>query len=233
MNGSDNMFERLDLLIGKENRLNLSSKTVIVIGVGGVGGYVVESLARSGIGHIVLFDYDVVDITNKNRQLIALNSTIGKKKVEVLKSRILDINENCQVDIFDTFLTPDNLSLLNQFHIDYLVDACDTITTKKALITKCLYDNIPFITSMGTGKRLDPSKLEITTLDKTNYDPIAKILRKYAKDNRIKTKIKVLFSSEQPQKINSTTVASSSFVPASAGLLIGSYIIRELIKESN
>ena len=224
------MFERLDLLIGKNKRENLSTKTVVVVGVGGVGGYVVESLARSGIGHLVLIDYDIIDITNKNRQLIALDSTIGHSKVEVLKARVLDINSACRVDILSTFLTAENISILDSYSIDYLVDACDTIATKKAIMEKCLEKDIPFITCMGTGKRLDPSMLEITTLDKTSYDPIAKILRKYARDNKINQKIKVLYSREHPQKIDSTKVASCSFVPSSAGLLIGSYIVREFIK---
>ena len=225
------MFERFDLLIGKDKREKLNDKTVVIIGVGGVGGYVAESLARSGIGHLVLIDHDVVDITNKNRQLIALDSTIGLKKIDVLKSRILDINSNCIVDIHDTFLTSENLSILDLYKIDYLVDACDTISTKKALIDKSVEDNINFISSMGTGKRLDPSMLEITTIDKTSYDPIAKILRKHVKENKIKKKIKVLYSREQPKKIDSTKVASCSFVPSSAGLLIGSYIIREFLKD--
>jgi len=225
------MFERLDLLIGKENREKLYTKTVLIVGVGGVGGYVAESLVRSGIGHLVLIDYDTIDITNKNRQLIALDSTIGMKKVEVLKKRLLDINGDCQIDIHDTFLTEENLSILDLYNIDYLVDACDTISTKKAIISKCISNNIKFISSMGTGKRLDPSMLEITNLDKTSYDPIAKILRKYVKDNKIKTKVKVLYSKEQPMKIESNKVASCSFVPSSAGLLIGSYIIREFIKD--
>lgn len=224
------MFERLDLLIGKDKRENLYTKTVVVIGLGGVGGYVVESLARSGIGHLVLIDHDTIDITNKNRQLIALDSTIGCSKVEVLKSRVLDINSHCIVDTFSTFLTAENISILDSYSIDYLVDACDTMTTKKAVIEECTKKDIPFITCMGTGKRLDPSMLEITTLDKTSYDPIAKILRKYVKDNKINKKIKVLYSREHPQKINSTKVASCSFVPSSAGLLIGSYIVREFIK---
>lgn len=225
------MFERLDLLIGKDKRLELQQKTVGIIGVGGVGGYVAESLARSGIGHLILIDYDTIDITNKNRQIIALDSTIGKSKVEALKSRILDINFDCVVDVHDTFLNADNISILDSYKIDYLVDACDTISTKKDIIDKCVSENIPFITSMGTGKRLDPSMLEITNLDKTSYDPIAKILRKYVKDNKIKTKIKVLYSREIPKKIESTKIGSCSFVPSSAGLLIGSYIIREFIKD--
>lgn len=225
------MFERLDLLIGKDDRLELHQKTVVIIGVGGVGGYVAESLARSGIGHLVLIDYDIIDITNKNRQIIALDSTIGMNKVEVLKSRILDINPECIVDVHNTFLDGDNISLLDSYKIDYLVDACDTISTKKAIIDKCVNNNISFISSMGTGKRLDPSMLEITNLDKTSYDPIAKILRKYVKEQKIKQKIKVLYSKEIPMKIDSTKVGSCSFVPSSAGLLIGSYIIREFIKD--
>ena len=189
------MFERFDLLIGKEKRINLSTKTIVIVGVGGVGGYVVESLARCGIGHLVLIDFDVVDITNKNRQLVALDSTIGMKKVDVLKKRILDINSNCQVDTLDIYLDKDNIEdVLNKYDIDYLVDACDAIKTKQAIIDKCLKDNIPFVCSLGTGKRLDPSMLEITDLRKTEYDPLARLLRKYVKDKNIKAKITVLYS---------------------------------------
>ena len=225
------MFERFDLLVGKDKREKLNDKTVVIIGIGGVGGYVAESLARSGIGHLILVDHDIVDVTNKNRQLIALDSTISLKKTEVLKNRILDINSSCTIDIHDVFLTSENISLLDLYKIDYLVDACDTLSTKKTLIDKCIEDKINFISSMGTGKRLDPSMLEITTLDKTSYDPIAKILRKYVREQNIKKKIKVLCSREQPKKIESTKVASCCFVPSSAGLLIGSYIIREFLKD--
>ena len=225
------MFERFDLLIGKEKRINLSTKTIVIVGIGGVGGYVVESLARCGIGHLVLIDFDVVDITNKNRQLVALDSTIGMKKVDVLKKRILDINSNCQVDTLDIYLNKDNIEdILNKYDIDYLVDACDAIKTKQAIIDKCLKDNIPFVCSLGTGKRLDPSMLEITDLRKTEYDPLARLLRKYVKDNNIKAKITVLYSREHPLKIQSNKVASCSFVPSSAGLLITSYVIKDIIK---
>ena len=135
------MFDRLDALIGIENRTKLFNKTVVVIGVGGVGGYAVESLVRSGIGHVVLIDHDTIDISNKNRQLIALNTTIGMKKVDAFKKRILDINDECQVDIHDVFLTQDNINLLDLYKIDYLIDACDTISTKKAIIDKCIKEN--------------------------------------------------------------------------------------------
>lgn len=224
------MFERFDLLVGKEKREELNNKTVVIIGVGGVGGYVVESLARCGIGHLILIDFDVVDITNKNRQLVALDSTIGKKKVDVLKDRVKDINNECHIDIHDIYLDRDNIDdILNKYKIDYLVDACDAIKTKQAIIDKCLKDNIPFVCSLGTGKRLDPSMLEITELRKTEYDPLARLLRKYVKDNNIKDKITVLYSREHPLKIESNKVASCSFVPSSAGLLIASYIIRKFV----
>lgn len=225
------MFDRLDALIGIENRTKLFNKTVVVIGVGGVGGYAVESLVRSGIGHVVLIDHDTIDISNKNRQLIALNTTIGMKKVDAFKKRILDINDECQVDIHDVFLTQDNINLLDLYKIDYLIDACDTISTKKAIIDKCIKEKIPFISSMGTGKRLDPSKLEITDLRKTNYDPLARILRKYIKEERINDKITVLCSTEPPLSTGKEAVGSNSFVPSSAGLLITSYIIRSFLNE--
>ena len=153
------------------------------------------------------------------------------KKVEALKNRILDINEECQVDIYDTFLTSDNIELLDSYKIDYLIDACDTISTKKAIINKCTKEKIPFISSMGTGKRLDPSKLEITDLRKTNYDPLARILRKYINEERINSKVTVLCSTEPPLSTGKETVGSNSFVPSSAGLLIASYVIREFVKK--
>ena len=222
-------FERLELIIG--NKVNdLSNKTILVLGCGGVGGYTIESLVRSNIGKIIIVDNDIVNESNINRQIIALNSTIGKYKVDVFKKRIKDINSNCKVKTIKEFITKDNIDILFKEHIDYLVDACDTIETKKELIKECLKRNIKLISSMGTGNKLDPSKLKITTLDKTEYDPIAKILRKYCRDNKINKKIIVLSSTERPIKTNNRTVGSTSFVPSSAGLLITSYIIKDLIK---
>lgn len=223
-------FERLELVIGNDNLNNISNKTVLVLGCGGVGGYTIESLVRSNIGKIIIVDNDIINESNINRQIIALESTIGKYKVDVFKKRIKDINSNCIVKTIKEFITKDNIDILFKEHIDYLVDACDTIETKKEIIKECINRNIKLISSMGTGNKLDPSKLMITTLDKTEYDPIAKILRKYCRDNKINKKITVLSSTERPIKTNNRTVGSTSFVPSSAGLLITSYIVKDIIK---
>lgn len=225
-------FKRFEKLVGGYFLNQLSKKTVCIVGLGGVGGYVVESLARSGIGSLLLIDHDTIDITNINRQLIALHSTVGRKKVNVWKQRILDINPNCKVEPFDLFYTEECKETLFSKKIDFLVDACDTISAKKSLIKECLERGIPFITSMGTGNRFDPSKLMITQLDKTNYDPIARMLRKFVKDEKIKNKIPVLSSSEIPVKLNDRTPGSTSFVPSVAGLLITSYIINYFKEKS-
>ena len=227
------MFERLEKIIGKENLLKIKNTSVMVVGVGGVGGYVVESLVRSGIENIIIVDHDIVDVTNKNRQIIALDSTIGKKKVDVLKSRILDINPNTKVTALDTFLDNTNIdAIITKYNPDYVVDACDTIMTKKGLISACLKHHIFILSSMGTGNKLDPSKLQISDIRKTSYDPLAKILRKWVNDEKIKDKIMVLWSNEKPIKTHDRTPGSTSFVPSSAGLLITSYIIRNIIKTS-
>lgn len=223
------MFDRLELLLGKENLEILKNKKVLIIGLGGVGGYVVESLVRSGIENITLVDYDKVDITNINRQIIALNSNIGKYKTELFKERILDINPNCKVTIKNLFLKEENIEeIIDDF--DFVIDACDTVNTKKAIIKICIKKNIKFISSMGTGNKIDPNKLEIVDIRKTSYDPLAKIIRKFIREEHINEKIMVLTSSEQPIKSNISTIPSAIFVPASAGLLIGSYVIKELLK---
>lgn len=227
------MFSRLEKIIGNNNLTKIKNTSVMVVGVGGVGGYVVESLVRSGIENIIIIDHDVVDVTNKNRQIIALDSTIGSKKVEVLKNRILDINNNANVVALDTFLDNSNIEeIILKYKPDYVVDACDTIMTKKALISSCIKHNIFIISSMGTGNKLDPSKLQISDIRKTNYDPLARILRKWVKDEKINDKITVLWSSEKPIKTHDRTPGSTSFVPSSAGLLITSYIIRTIIKDN-
>ena len=224
-------FCRLEKVIGEESLKLLNTKTVLIIGCGGVGGYVIESLARSNIGHLILVDYDKVEETNINRQLIALDSTIGKIKVDVWENRIKEINPECKITTIKEFINKDNIELLFQEKIDYLVDACDTIETKKGIIKECLNRNIPFISSMGTGNKMDPSQLEIIDLRKTKNDPLARILRKYIKDEKINKKIMVLSSKEVPVKIKDRTPGSTAFVPPAAGLLIGSYIVKEFIKK--
>lgn len=230
---SDNsVFSRLEKIIGEDKVKLLSQKTVLILGVGGVGGYVAEGLARSNIGKLIIVDYDIVEEGNINRQLIALKSTVGLKKVDALEKRIMDINSDCCVVKIDKFIDANNINELFSFDIDYLVDACDTTTVKKNLIDLCLVNGVKFISCMGTGNRLDPSKLEITDIRNTSNDPLARILRKYVKDKKITDKITVLSSTEIPIKTHDMTPGSSAFVPSSAGLLIASFIVREFIKTS-
>ncbi len=223
-------FVRLEHLIGEEKVRDFADKCVLVIGLGGVGGYIVESLVRSGIGHIIIVDGDVVEESNLNRQIIATSSVIGKSKVELFNKRIKDINPDCVVTQINKFIDKDNIDELFCYDIDYFVDACDSLDTKFLIIKNCLEKNIPLISSMGTGNRMDPSKFKITTLDKTMNDPVARILRKRVRDENIKGKIEVLCSSETPKKLGKV-IGSNSFVPPSAGLLITSYIINKFIKE--
>lgn len=225
------MFERLSLLIGEDNLNKIKEKTILVVGVGGVGGYTVTSLVRSGIENIIIIDYDIIDITNINRQIIAYHSTIGKKKVDVLYDMLLDINPNVKITKYDMFLSEENIeSIFDNHNIDYIVDACDALKTKKAIIKYCLDKNIKFISSMGTGNKLDPTKLEVTDIRKTNNDPVARIIRNWVKDNKINKKIPVLCSKEVPKKVGKI-VSSNSFVPSTAGLIITGYIINDIIKE--
>lgn len=227
------MFDRLEKLIGKSNIKRLNSKLVAVIGVGGVGGYVVETLVRNGIENIIIVDSDTIDITNKNRQIIALDSCLNMKKVDVFEKRIKDINPKCNVIKIDKFLNEETKKELFKYNIDYLVDSCDTITTKIMLIRECLNRNIKFISSMGTGNKFDPTKLKITTLNKTSYDPIAKVIRHEINRLEIKDKITVLSSTESPVKTGIRTPASYSVVPNTAGILIADYIIKDIINSVN
>lgn len=219
-------LNRLEILIGHDDIQTLTKKSVFILGVGGVGGYVCEALARSGVGRLVLVDSDIIDVTNINRQIIALHSTVGRKKVEVMKERILDINPDCEVEAYDMFLDND-LSILDKVDVDFVVDCCDTVSTKKNIISYCTSKNISFLTCLGTAKKFNPSLLEITDLSKTYNDPLARILRKYVKDSHIISKIPVCFSSELPADVKE--LGSTAFVPSSAGLLIASYVIRNLL----
>ena len=224
-------FDRFKKLISEDSFENISSKTVLVVGVGGVGGYVVEALVRSGIGKIIIVDGDMVDETNINRQIIALSSTVGQSKVDVFEKRIKDINEKCEVIKINKFIDASNIDVLFDYEFDYLVDACDTVSTKLALIDRCILEKRKFISSMGTGNKLDPSMLEIVDVRKTVNDPLARIVRKHVKDKKITDKVLVLSSRELPIKTGDRIPGSTSFVPSSAGLLIASYIIRTFINE--
>lgn len=222
------MLDRLELLVGKEKISKLQKSKVLVIGVGGVGGYTVEALARSGVGHLVLIDPDVVEESNINRQLVALTSTIGKYKVEVLKDRIEDMGLHTSVTIYKDFVTKENIDSYLE-NIDYVVDACDTLLTKLAIISSCKKKGIPFISSMGTGNKMDPTKFCITELSKTSYDPLAKKLRKLVRDAHIKGPIMVVASTEGKQVNGSKTIPSNAFVPGVSGMICASYIINQIV----
>lgn len=220
------MFERFELLV--EDKINdIKSKKVLVVGVGGVGSYTVESLIRCGIGSITIIDNDNIDITNLNRQLMTTQNNIGESKVDVLKNRILSINPNCNVNAINIFLDDSNInSIVDDY--DYVVDACDTVKTKISLIKICNKKNIKLISAMGTGNKMDPSRLEITDIYKTNYDPLAKLIRHECRCLGIK-KLTVVCSSEEAIKKGIKVIPSNSFVPATAGLLITSYIINDIV----
>lgn len=222
------MFTRTISLIGNENFNKIKDKTILIVGLGGVGGYAVESLIRSGIHNLILIDHDIVDITNINRQIISTNKNIGNSKVDEFKKRINDINPNCNVITYKIFLNRDNYQILDNHHIDYIIDCCDSVDTKKLLIDYSLSKNIKLISSMGTANKLDPTKLEITDIRKTSYDPLAKILRKYVVDLKTNKKIMVVSSTEPP--IKNKQLSTLIFVPASAGLLCSNYVINDIIK---
>ena len=223
-------YERFEKMVGSSVIQLLSQKSVLVLGCGGVGGYVIEALARSGVGTLILVDFDTIAESNINRQIIALESTIGMKKVDAFEKRIKDINPDLSVIKIGNFINEETIDLLFSNKIDFLVDACDTILTKKLVIQNCIQKHIPFISSMGTGNKLDPSQLEIVDIRKTINDPLARILRKYVKDEKIQEKVMVLSSREVPIKTHDRTPGSSAFVPSSAGLLIASYVVREFMK---
>ena len=222
-------FEREKLIIGDKINI-LKDKRILVLGLGGVGGYVVESLARCGIGSLILVDYDVVDITNINRQIIALHSNIGKKKTECFKERLLDINPNINVMIYDLFYGKDNKDVIFNGKIDYVIDCCDSLESKKILIEECFKRDIPIISSMGTGNKLHPELFKITKLSKTEYDPLAKKMRYLFRDNKeILNKVMVIYSSEKPSDFKGK-IGSISFVPSVAGLMLTSFVINEFLE---
>lgn len=225
-------YSRLELLIGDKIK-DIFNKTVLIVGIGGVGGYAVEALVRSGIGKIIIVDNDVIDISNLNRQIISLHSNIGQLKVDVCEKRVLDINPNCIIIKHSTYLTKENTINIFNEKIDYVVDACDTVEVKKELIRICNAKEIKLISSMGTGNKLDPSKLEIMDIRKTSYDPLAKRIRKMVKDENIKGKVMVICSREEPKKIEGKIIGSTSFVPATSGLLCASYIINDIVGEND
>lgn len=227
-------FSRTELLFGHDNMEKLKNTSVAVFGIGGVGSYIAEALARCGVGNLTLIDSDEVSVTNLNRQLIALHSTLGKKKVVVAKERILDINPNANVIPLDCFYTGEEIEL-SQF--DYIADAIDTVSSKLILIENAYKLEVPIISSMGTGNKLDPTKLTVTDIYKTEMCPLAKIMRYELKKRNVK-KLKVVYSAEKPCRhkaeseetsINRKVIGSVSFVPSVAGLIIAGEIIKDIL----
>ena len=223
------MLDRLKLILDEDIIAKFKNIKVLIIGIGGVGGYALESLVRSGFENITIVDKDIVDESNLNRQIISLNSNIGKSKVDAAKMRCLDINPNCNINTINEFILEDNIDLLNLSDFDYIIDACDTITTKILIIDYCTKNNIKLISCMGTGNRLDSTKLCITKLNKTNNDPLAKNIRRILKEKNIKANPNVVWSSELPIKNNSRTPGSIVLVPMQAGNLCASYIINDMV----
>lgn len=225
------MFERLKLLIGDKIN-NIRNKKVLLIGLGGVGSYACESLIRSGIEYITIVDSDVIDITNFNRQLMTNMNNIGEYKIDVWEDRIKSINPNCNVKKIRNFIDESNIDILFDDNYDYVIDACDTIDTKVLLIEKCIKNNIKLISCMGTGNKMDPSRLKIMDISKTNYDKLAKIMRKKLKDKGINHVVVVSSDEEGYTKIDKD-IPSNSFVPACAGLLLTSYVINDIVGDNN
>ena len=220
-------LNRLELLIGKENLEKIKNLKILIVGLGGVGGYTFETLVRSGIENITIVDFDKVDETNLNRQVLTNSSNIGKYKTDVALERALLINKNIKITKLNMFLNKDNIDELNISQYDYIVDACDSLDTKELLINYSYKYKVKLISSMGTAKKMDASKLEVTTLNKTSYDALAKLLRKRI-DKRIQNKVVVVSSTEKPKDIKA--LGSNSYVPATSGILMTNYIINDVLK---
>lgn len=218
-------LERLESLVGLDVLKKIKNLNILIVGVGGVGGYTLESLVRCGVENITIIDYDRVDSSNLNRQIISNLNNIGQLKVDVARKRYTNINDKLNLKTMSIFLDKDNIDSINICQFDYVVDACDSVETKSLLMEVCVSKNIKIISSMGTAKKMDATKLSITTLDKTNYDKLAKKLRSVVPKN-IQRKIKVVSSTEQVKDIN--VLGSNSFVPATSGLLITNYIINDV-----
>lgn len=236
-------FERTRLLFGREAMEKLAASRVAVFGIGGVGGYVVEALARCGVGAIDLIDNDKVALSNLNRQIIATMDSVGREKTQVMKERILSINPDCRVEIHNCFYLPETRDSFDFSAYDYVVDAVDTVTAKIDLVLSAREAGTPIISSMGTGNKLNPAMFEVADIYKTSVDPLARVMRRELKKRGVK-KLKVVYSREEPVKTGEierleeireaeapkrrSIPASNAFVPPSAGLLIASEVVRDL-----
>jgi tRNA threonylcarbamoyladenosine dehydratase len=231
-----NFRTRTGLIVGNEGLEKLKNSSILVFGVGGVGSFATEAIVRAGVGKITIVDFDDVDITNINRQLPALHSTIGRDKVEVMEERILDINPDIEINAIKAKYTAENSDELLDGDYDYVVDAIDMVSSKIHLIESCVKKNLTIISSMGMGNKLDPTKIVVTDIYKTQMCPLAKVVRKELRDRKIK-KLKVVYSTEQPVELKERimngkkiTPGSISFVPSVAGLIIASVVVNDLIK---
>lgn len=234
----DERFSRAARIFGADGMERLHMAHVAVFGVGGVGSYIAEGLARSGVGHISLIDSDVVDITNLNRQLEALSDTVGKSKAQAMRERILQINPECEVIVHDCFFLPENSDSFDFSQYDYVADAVDTVTAKIELVLKAQREGVPIISSMGTGNKLCPAMLEVSDIYKTSVCPLARVMRQELKKRGVK-KLKVVYSKEEPiQPLQSdeenphrrSIPASAVFVPGAAGLIIASEIVKDIVQ---
>ena len=242
-------FIRTEALLGKENMDRLANARVAVFGVGGVGGYVVEALVRSGVGHIDIIDHDTVSESNLNRQIIATYDTIGRYKVDVMEERIRSINPMANVEAHKCFYLPENKESFDFSEYTYVVDAVDTVTAKLLIVEEAKKAGVPVISSMGTGNKLDPTQFEVTDISKTSVCPLAKVMRKELKDRGIK-KVKVLYSKEIPikpqdilrdagefakegeQKQKKAVPGSVAFVPSVAGMIIAAEVVKDICNNS-
>ena len=220
------MFERLITLIGEDNVNKLKKANVLIVDLGGGGGYALETLVRSGIYNLTIVDGDIVELSNLNRQIISKRDVIGKPKALVAQARTLEINPDVNLKVINEFISEDNFSLLNIDSFDYVIDACDDLNLKLLLIKNA--DKYKLISSMGTANKMDMTRFKITTIDKTSYDPLAKIIRKKIKEEKIRTKFKVVSSDEKVMK-NGTKLGTVAYMPAVSGLLCASYVINDII----
>lgn len=226
------IFSRTERLIGEDALRKLQNSNIIIFGLGGVGSYTAEALARSGIGKMTVVDKDTVDITNINRQLYALHSTVGKPKAEVARIRILDINPECEVTAVAKMYLPESAEdfVLSQY--DYIIDAIDNVTAKIDLAVKAEQLGIPIISSMGTGNKLDPTAFKVSDIYKTSVCPLCRVMRTQLKKRGVK-KLKVVYSEETPKTDGERTPASISFVPSVAGLIIAGEVIKDIIQKES
>ncbi len=229
-------FNRQEILLGKESTSILAGKSVIIFGLGGVGSYAAEAIARAGVGRITLVDIDSVSLTNLNRQLCALHSTIGKNKTEVVAARIADINPGCSVTCVNGFYLPENAEDYHLDAYDYVIDAIDTVSAKLDIAERCFKGNIPLISCMGTGNKLDPSRFSVSDIFKTSVCPLCKVMRTELRKRGVK-KLSVVWSDEEPLKPSDSGEETSkrsvpgsvSFVPGTAGLICASKVIKDLL----